>query len=447
MPTHKLALLFIFLFLITFSVPAFAYYDIIVQADAKVLSVTPDQPYGTATSIAAGATANTTLAFDMSSVPYGETITGAWLYVEGSGYYVNNITAYNTTYFNELNVTYNTQPVDSVYQSWALANLTFNISVTDAAIHSHTNNETLYLKLAGNWSPTHVNYLSRESGGGHEPMLRVYTASGSGCNASTDHEVGTVCYNATMYYNNDGCEETYSFCNAGLNCVQMTPYLNATNDLVQNLTDCRVRLGGAFAPNSLLVPCINVCYGGVVRYSTCYADECKECGDATGGFTINSVYDHYTNTYTSDSGTISVQDWTIACTNLTNAEVAYVVDRNGVNTTVVGLLQEAGNNVTLVNDTGTGEGTPTDSGTSGLRDWLNAGMGTNFGSDIISLIISAVISIFVFINVEEKNGSLLFGTFLLCAGACAFIGLLTPWFLVLEGALIFLLVFWKTQGG
>lgn len=88
-------------------------------------------------------------------------------------------------------------------------------------------------------------------------------------------------------------------------------------------------------------------------------------------------------------------------------------------------------------------------GTSNLRNWLNQSMHSEFGSDIIALIVSSFVAIMAFMNIDKdsKNPTILFGTFMLAASVCSFVGLLTAWFLVLEGALIFVLIFWKVRGG
>lgn len=88
-------------------------------------------------------------------------------------------------------------------------------------------------------------------------------------------------------------------------------------------------------------------------------------------------------------------------------------------------------------------------GIDATKQWLNEGMGSSFGADIISLIVAGVCAILVFINVkkDDKGAELLFGTFLLVASVFSFVGLLTVWFLVLEVTIIGVIIFWKAKGG
>ena len=90
-----------------------------------------------------------------------------------------------------------------------------------------------------------------------------------------------------------------------------------------------------------------------------------------------------------------------------------------------------------------------DEGTTELKEWLNNGMGSNYGADIVSLIVASVIAVMIFINVkkDDKDPALLFASFLVVASIFSFVGLLTQWFLVLEITIIGVIIFWKTKGG
>lgn len=451
---------FIFLFLIAFSMPVHAYYDIDSYADAFLDQYNPNSNFPSSIGITVtsltGNNQRGIYAFNLSVVPYGETIIGAEVlfdlvtYTNNTSIYLN---IYNTSYFNEYNVTWNNQPSLDVLQTNKSVGITdLNMSVLDAVIHSHTNNESAYfiLKTEENTTVTYQRtYWAREAGGGKEPTLRVYTASGSGCNVSDDYYTGSVCLDYNTYYTSDGCNYVTNDCPTGSLCTQVTPQVNVTTDLIENYTDCQVFIGGALAPTSQKINCINVCFGDTVVYSTCYDDGCKFCGDNNGGWTLSSAYGYWTNTYTTDSPTVSVPQYTVACINSTTGATVQVIDNLGNNTTIVDLLQQSGNNVTFIEPNDDAVISQSDEGTAGLKDWLNAGMGSSYGSDIIALIVAGVCAILVFINVREqdKSSSIMFGTFLLVASVFAFVGLLTPWFLMMELLLIGVVIFWKTKDG
>lgn len=442
-------ILFSLLFLLVFTIPTFAYYDIIPSDDSYTRSNMPTTNYGNDQTIAIGVLFNGTFAFNLSIIPYTETIIGADLFVEAlGGTVLNNITVYNTTYFNEHNITYNNQPAIDDMQSSIIAFTNssapffWNASVAGAVNYSHSQNASIYLIVTGNYSPSGVNHWSKEKGEGHEPYLRVYTASGAGCNHTDGRVTGSACLNGTNFYSSDGCNDYLYTCPSGSYCVQLTPQMNVTNDLYENYTSCQIRTNGGLVYN-----CFNICFLGYVVASNCVEDGCKVCPTGSDGLiTKGNITGYFTNTWYSNQSSVSVPSWTVAC-GFINGTRTYYNETGGV-TTEVDILTRAGNTVTEVFNETSGETTTGDSGMDALKSWLNSSMGSSFGADIVSLIVSAVVAVLIFINVgkDNKDPALLMGSFMVSATAFSFIGLLTTWFLVLEVTIIGVMVFLKAKG-
>lgn len=156
---------------------------------------------------------------------------------------------------------------------------------------------------------------------------------------------GTYCIGATSYTTVSGCTNTTDTCVAGTFCQQLTPQMNVTNDLIENYTECKLyyKIGG-------WTPCSNLCWRGNVLWSNCWdypsnSSGCQQCPYNQYPYYSSSEGVH-TKTWYSNQSTVSVPSWTIACINSTNMGVQYVIDADGANTTVIGLLTQAGNNVT-----------------------------------------------------------------------------------------------------
>lgn len=153
-----------------------------------------------------------------------------------------------------------------------------------------------------------------------------YTIS---CDAEPDMVIGTKCVDANMYYTNDGCNVTYSSCPSNSYCIQTTPVLNATTDLIENYTDCRIKtmLGFTF-------PCFTVCYpDGSEWISNCVADECKVCDNVT--------YSVFTNRYWSTTP-VTVDTYSITCVDKTTGEEVYTINSTGNQTTIVNMINGTG---------------------------------------------------------------------------------------------------------
>lgn len=441
--------LFIFLAL---AFPVSAYYDIEPSDDTYSFQNPADVNHGTETltlinsySIYNG---RSFWAFNLSQIAFAEDISSAILYVYQSG--LSGGSAYmlvsNTTYFDEGNLTWNNQPInDTLQTNVSMSGGWYNFSVTDAVSTAHKKNETVYLMavfdIESNTTQARRTWYSKENGVSI-PYLRVFTASGSGCNHTDGRVTGSACLDQDTYYTSDGCNDILTDCPTGSYCVQLTPQINVTSDLYENYTSCQITTNLGLRLN-----CWNICYYGSVIWSNCAEDGCKVCPDETGAITYGSTEGFFTDTYYTNQSSVSVPYYTVAC-GYPNGTIANVINETGGETTVIDILTRAGNNVTQISPSGEILA-PEDEGISGLKEWLNAGMGSNYGSDIISLIVSGVIAIMIFINVksEDKGTSLLFGSFLLVATAFSFFGLLTAWFIVLESGLIFVLIFWKVRGG
>jgi len=301
---------------------------------------------------------------------------------------------------------------------------------------------------------------------------RVYLGDFSGienytsdCNYNGEPS-GTTCADANIYRTNtDGCHVIYESCPSGTLCTAFTPVINATTDigLVENWTGCSIKTAGG-----AIIPCSNVCYNSVLLYSNCqgYANapsECMQCPDSNGGFYVNSTYGFYTKNWYSNQTTFSASGNTIGCFNPTTSTYDNIINTLGNATDEIGILTHAGNNVTeatTVNNVCVNTSTSCydascnpvtcysgNDAVQSTRAWFNAGLGTPFGADIISLISSGIISIWLFIVSKEKKIEVIMGVFLLVAGVFSFIGFLTSWFLVLEAGMIFVLIFWKVRNG
>lgn len=446
--------LFLFLFVIL-SVPAFAYYDIEPFGDSQVAQINPTTNYGSHLGLAVAGSNSpqyayySFLAFNLSSVPFTEEIIGAELFLNVmSGINESlNSSVYNTTYFYENNITWNNKPLNDTYQDFSNVNASVydyvNFTITNAVIHTRANNETLYLMVKPfNESIEFLgSYWARESGI-RVPYIRIMTASGSGCNAPDEYVIGSACLDENTYYTNDGCNYTTTDCPTGSYCVQLTPQINATSDLYENYTSCQITtyLGTK-------INCWNICFWGSVVWSNCVDEGCKVCPDERGGIRYGSTYGYFTDTYYTNQSSVSVPSYTIAC-GYPNGTIADIIDETGSSTTIEDILTRAGNTITEVSPSGEIL-QPEDEGINGLKEWINGSMGTIYGSDIISLLLSGICAIALFLKTKdsEHTPTLFFGTFMLVASVCSFIGLLTMWFLVLEVSVIGVMIFWKAKGG
>lgn len=231
--------------------------------------------------------------------------------------------------------------------------------------------------------------------------------------------LGTVCdandgLHRSYTTNKNNCEVTSGSCPIDTICSQLTPQINVSTDLVENLTDCQVWVVGV---NSFKMNCFNICFGTQVIYSTCYASECKKCPDSTGAITINNQNGHYTKTWYSNQATVSVPSYTISCINLTTGAAVDIIDQNGNSTTEVELLTRAGNTVTASESNASAAITQDTQSlnylTSNPANYIAMSIGgifsiTNLGTaqNISSILLSFVISIalVMMIAVKGKGG-------------------------------------------
>lgn len=481
--------LFVFLFLIVCSVPVLAYFDCDIYADSYIHSGHPTTNYGSETTMF---TKNLTsgigsgnytafVAFNVSDyVAAGQTISDATLFLRLQSFYAYQnetevgVNVSNTTSFIENTITWSNSPAANVTQSTTDVLGTYdwkNFSVTDAVKTAYAGDGMVYLRIdLEDWAVTEntqFSWLTREYGSGFEPYLRVYTEEGGGCNVSDDYEIGSVCLDLNTFYTNDGCNYTTTDCPTGSYCVQLTPQMNVTSDLYENYSSCQIQTVGGWHMN-----CFVACFGDYVVWSNCIDERCEVCpADRENSGLVCIENDaggedcgYFTDTYYTNQSYISVPSWTVAC-GFPNGTIATVIDEDGETSNITDILTRAGN--TIVNATviaGAIQNT-TDTcydasgnviecysgseGVAGLKNWLNAGMGSAFGSDIVALIVSSVCAVLVFINVkkDDKDPALLFGTFMVVASIFSFVGLLTMWFLVLEVTLIGVMIFWKAKGG
>lgn len=487
MKQYCVVCLFFFLFfLLTFS-NANAYFNIETVNDAYIWELHKDSTYNSGY-LWVGSYLDGTyprnerafISFNISTLPTNVSIDDAILYMRiyglsSIGWNVTVLNVYNTTGFNESTVTWNNQPALGTLQDNKTILSTdsykwINFSVTDALKTAYGSNSSIYFAVkTDKENYTGVDFYSfgfyAHEAGAYMPYLLIYTSGGEGCWEGEQFPLGTTCADSSNYRTNlDNCHVTLGSCPSGTLCTAFTPVINATPDigLVENWTGCSLRIA-----SGANIPCTSVCYNNYLLYSNCQGyttdPECLQCPDANGGFYRNSVYGYYTKGWYSNQSTFSASGNTIGCFNPITSVYDEIINTIGNITTEIGILTQAGNNiteVTTINNQCLNTSTVCYDASCNpvscyigndsiqvARQWVNARLGTPFGADLVSLIASGIISIWIFINSKEKKIEVLLAPFLLIASACSFIGFLTTWFLVLNAGLLFVLIFWKVKQG
>lgn len=263
---------------------------------------------------------------------------------------------------------------------------------------------------------------------------------------------GTVCDQTDplnrRYVTTDVCSQTYGNCQAGTICSQVTPQLNVTSSLIENYTYCGVKTTLGF-----WLPCTSICWGSSVLITNC-APECApySCGDTPlpSWLTPPRVY------HAGDPYVVNVPQYTIACINSTSGNATVIIDNHGNTTTEAALWQSGFNGTCPSNTTAvcydalcnpvSCYSSSTDS-IQGMRTWTNAGFKSPYAADLISLLIAAGTAIALYMKVNDKKIEILLAPFILIASIFSFIGFLTPWFIIFEAAMLFVLIFWKVKAG
>lgn len=448
-----LTLLPFLFFLILFISPVLAYYDVNATEDTMLDQFNPSTSYGAEVSITIGTLINNNwrglYAFNLSSVPYDESITSSNISLKYAGF--NNATeilfvVFNTTQFFEANATWNNQPdVDTLQDnlSVGVAMLT-NFSVLEATKTAHQQNTTLYLLIRADQENTSTRnsrtwYSSEQPT--YEPTLRIETESGGGCSGYTN---GSWCddYNLTL-----SCTYTQGI----QPCYDVyTENPNPYNDSLRTFTtyddtepDCILSI------NSCPVGYMCVQYWNPVSHEYEGKVECYNGQDGSAYY-YNETGDQFNGTeYTlglttdaCDDPSIFTDAWSCIvgycywCVKYDvcvakEADCSYLVNTTCTNTSTT-CYDKNCNYIMCSNDA-----------VQQLKAWTNASMGTQFGADILALIIATMFGIGAFMATKMKEINALLVVFLIVAGAEAFIGFLTPWFLMLEAVAVGVLLFFK----
>jgi len=302
---------------------------------------------------------------------------------------------------------------------------------------------------------------------------RVYRLNFSGyentsaeCNMPTGevYHIGTQCIDGTRYANTlDNCTVTIGECPTGFGCSQLTPQYNATYSLTTNIIDCSkcyYVLMYNWTSRSYFVAKSNCLNNTECLYST----NAVQAYNIFYQFVVIYGSGVYTFNQTIPSGTTATfERYTIMCVNGTDGMTGnYVIDENGNQTTESEyVFRETGVNITG----GGGNNCPNTtttcydsncnqiqcySGQDAVQSWrntINSSMGSPFGADIIGLLAAGAISLFIYLKTNSTKIEVLLAPMLLIIGSLSFIGFMTVWFIILEGALMFALIFWKVRGG
>jgi hypothetical protein len=279
----------------------------------------------------------------------------------------------------------------------------------------------------------------------------------AGCDAGNE-TIGTTCVASDslhrIYVTNDGCNLDYEYCPSGSMCSQLTPQFNVTTALVEDYVSCQIRTGFGFVMN-----CFNICFGSsdTPIFSNCIDAECKHCTIDQGNYTGYNINKWYTN-----QTSVSVPSYTIACINTTTGRAVFIIDNLGNTTNETEILTRAGNSVWEVAPDGTCVNTstlcfdsicnivecaytPTDDSLTALSSWVNNSLGTSFAINLLSMITSAIFSMFIFIKVKNKQLETFIVPFLLILGGFALISFFPLWLLLLMTVFTGVMIFWKSK--
>jgi len=486
----KLAALIPFIFLSIFvisvlSSPALAYYDLNVSDDSYVREDYANSNYAYDTSFGVQGLVNylnrAYVAVDLSSIPVGQTVINATLFLKNNGgafpsnpltYPQHNntsILAYNTTYFNETNITWNNMPSEDTFQD-NVSNAGYYYAwqpfdITEAVKTAYDNSQSVYieLKYANETYTDQINWIWKSKQYVNEnPYLRVYTADETGCsgydNGAWCNEYDLrrpCCYSETIgdylfmeppqctfdtsncydlygevpnmmedlgtdftVYNSsvDGCIQEYSACPSGYLCSQ---FYNSETHLFEGK-----------------VSCYGTSTGEWVYYN--------ESGDAFNGTEYIESYSTcdtfnawiYNNSW---SCRINGCQWcplALTCIGTEGDCSSLITSSNCTNSSTVCYNQYCN----IVSCT-----------TNNIQTWaqsFNRGTGVPIASEILAFVLALGFGMFIFLKTKSKTLETFLVPFLsivtiFCLPGIEFIPV---WVLLLEAMMIFVLVFFKVKG-
>lgn len=478
MKAVSLFLISILFSLFFFLTPVLAYYDISVGEDSHTSNIYTTTNYGSEVTVFYRSLLDATndtmfISFDISSIPENETITNATIYMFEISHYTvwqedNEVATviYNTTYFTEDNITFANQPSrDTLQQNLSrLGDGGYDLYVvTDAVKYAHiANDDYVYFMIDVDPMPPPSNILFKYPSfqypdSGYYPFIRIETSGETGCSGYTNGSYCTgwnysmpCCYSEILgdwtdieppecTYDTEDCYDIYGDIPNPYDAEKriFTVYDDTEEDCISDYKAC--------PENYMCVQFFNPVSHEYEGKVSCY-----------NGYNGSSIF--YNETGDLFNGTEYIETLTV-CTNPFQYTNSWSCTLNYCNwCSGIGYCTFPDFNCTCVNTSSqcydaSCHPTPCfvsgDEGMNGLRDWINDSMSSSFGSDIISLLASFGIAVLIFVNLgkEDKNPTILYGSFMIIASIFAFVGLLTVWFLVLEITVISVFIFWKVKGG
>lgn len=476
---------FLFLFILISSIPGYAYYDINATDDSYVYNSSANTNYGSQTSISienlAGSLMHTFIAFDLSSIPANETITSATLYLynfggakpTADGYPMHNDTrvlVYNTTYFNESNITWNNQPTKDILQDNKTNPYNYvigyqNFSVLDAVMTSYTSSDVVYFYLKYDNETRTTSGWNRWTWYSKEavwyPFLRIETVSGSGCSGYEDgawcdsYDLRLpCCYSDTIgdyitlsppgcTFDTSNCYDLYGEIPNQINDLApgFTVYNSSLDDCIQEYSSCPA----GYVCNQFWNDDISQFEGKVSCYGTSTGDWIyyNESGDTFNGTEYilnNTVCDTFNSWIYNNSWTCTINhcQWcplSLTCVGADADCDSLVVSPNCTNTTTI--CYNSYCNIVACT-------------TNSVQSWgnsFNQSMGTPIATNIVAFVLALGISLVIFLKSKTKRLETFIIPFLSILGFFSLPGIefFPWWFLLVEVLLVVMMVFFKVR--
>lgn len=237
---------------------------------------------------------------------------------------------------------------------------------------------------------------------------------------------GTKCdqtdYSGRSYLIYNGCSITSGQCPLNTKCSQITPQAGITTPLIENFVDCSM----CWSLNSVV--------GEKLIWTNCPNNpECRCTGSGlckANSFTTNI-----------SSVPFSVTEWTIGCYDPYGQKVLWIVNSTGQNTTEDEIINKSLNQTTP---------TPTlPNSITSLGAWINTGLATPYGSEIIAFITALFFSVVLFFKIESKNIESFVVPFIAVLGGFSLPGVefFPLWIWLVLTIFTGVLIFWKAKNG